>query len=606
MKKWFSNLKIGFKITCGFLMVTVIAGLIGVIGIISLNTVSTTYRASYSETTAALQYTERISSSFQEVRTNLFEMILADNTADKEDCISSIQDHRSTIDDNLNKYKALLAQYPPEEVEADLKLVANLEAAVNAFGNKRKEFMNGIGMDTARRSEAYRILSDGGELHALAQDMEAAIDALIDSNNAYAIEQMAAHDETAMRSEVTMGIFIIAGVIVAVLIGLLLARNLSKRIGMIMEATGKLARGNLDVNIEVNSRDEIGVLAQTSRGMADTLKTIINDLTRGLTAFAEGNFALDSQAEDSYVGDYRPMLDSIRRMRDRLSDTLRNIDVAAEQVATGSDQVSGGAQALASGSTQQAAAVQQLTATVESIAEQAAENSATVAAASKSVQKSVEGVKEGNQHMEQLTRAMADIGSASSQIANISKVIEDIAFQTNILALNAAIEAARAGSAGKGFAVVAEEVRTLAAKSGEAAKQTTELIEHSVATVARGAEITGRTAKILKNVETSSAEVTESFGRMEQSIEEQNGAIGQIRQGLSQISTVVQTNAATAQENSATSEEMSAQAAMLRQEVGKFKLAGERQFRRNTKPDLTGVDMIGAKALSDGVGLGKY
>ena len=174
--------------------------------------------------------------------------------------------------------------------------------------------------------------------------------------------------------------------------------------------------------------------------------------------------------------------------------------------------------------------------------------------------------------MQQLTEAMANIGSASSEIANITRVIEDIAFQTNILALNAAIEAARAGNAGKGFAVVANEVRNLAAKSAEAANQTAELIESSVATINKGLQLTEETARILEDVKLKELKVDESMGNIEQEATATANAVEQIKQGLLQVSSVVQTNAATAEENSATSEEMSAQAAALNAEVQRFKL----------------------------------
>lgn len=599
MKRWINNLKIGAKITCGFLMVALIAGLIGIVGMISLESVDTEYRIAYEDTVEAIEYCQKIDNNFQKVRAGIYKIVLADTQKDKQETAVSIVSAGTEIDENIASYRNLLRKYKAEEVSTELALIDDLEIAVMAYREKRAELLDDIGMDANRKLEGYNFINE--VINPYRQGVDDAITALIDYNNVYAEDEIAAMDQLVTTTEIFMIACIAAGVVMAVLIGIFIARNLSKRVGIVVEATEKLSKGDLEVDIAIASKDEIGVLAEAYRNMSDTLKIIIKDLSQGLEAVADGNFALDSQSESSYVGGYRPMLDSIRKMRDRLSDTLRNINTAAEQVATGSDQVSSGAQALASGSTEQAASIEQLTASVEHIAEQAQENSAMVAAASKSIRQSEEGIAAGNHHMEQLTLAMSEIDSASNQIANITKVIEDIAFQTNILALNAAIEAARAGNAGKGFAVVADEVRTLAAKSGEAAKQTAQLIQNSVMTVARGTEITGQTAQILKMVGDGAIEVIENFEKIGKSISEQNDAIGQIRQGLSQISAVVQTNAATAEENSATSEEMSAQASMLRQEVGKFRLKGE-IHTYSDKRNLSDIRMIGTSDL----GLGKY
>ncbi|GLC81284.1 HAMP domain-containing methyl-accepting chemotaxis protein [Lacrimispora brassicae] len=576
MKKWFINLKIGGKIICGFLLVAVIAGIIGAIGIVSLEHVGGSYNVAYSDTVTALECMERVSASFQEVRTDLLEMVLSSNKADKEACVEALTRHRGIIDDNLSKYKGTLEKYKAEEVEEELKLIFQLESALNGFTEGRNRFISSpAATDPEHYMEAYSMLSDGGELHTLGQAVEEMITVLVKYNQDYAKQQIDINDKLVASVKIIMYIGVLMGVVLAVLVGLFIARGISKRIGLMVEAADKLACGEVNVNIEANSRDEIGVLAQNFRRMSGTLKLMITDAAYLLEELADGNFTVYSKAEESYVGDYFSLLDSMGKMRDTLSNTLKSIDVAADQVATGSDQVSSGAQALASGSTQQAASVEELSASIEKIAEQAAENSATVALASESVNQAGEDANAGNEHMEQLTAAMADIGSASDQIASITKVIEDIAFQTNILALNAAIEAARAGSAGKGFAVVANEVRNLAGKSAEAAKQTSDLIQASVSTVAKGTEITARTVQILQDVGTSALKVTESFGKIQQSSAEQAVAIKEIKQGLFQISAVVQTNAATAEENSATSEEMSAQAAALRGEVGKFKLAGD-------------------------------
>jgi len=376
---------------------------------------------------------------------------------------------------------------------------------------------------------------------------------------------------TAVRTAMLI-VFVIAAAGIFLMI-LFVSGQIVTPIKKLTQTANLIAKGNLDVSAQAGARDETGQMADAINKTVVQLSryvAYIKEITYTLENMAQGDMRI--QLKEDYVGEFASIRSAFDSISTSLNSTLRNIDTAAGQVSTGASQVASGAQALAAGSAEQASSVEQLNASVAKIAEQAEENSTNVKTASHYVDEAGAGVNAGNQHMNQLTEAMADIGSASNQIANITKVIEDIAFQTNILALNAAIEAARAGSAGKGFAVVADEVRSLAGKSAEAAKQTGELIRNSVATVSKGTQITAKTARILQDVGENALKVTESFSKIEQASSEQAAAIEQIKQGLTQVSSVVQTNAATAEENSATSEEMSAQAATLREEVGKFKL----------------------------------
>lgn len=338
----------------------------------------------------------------------------------------------------------------------------------------------------------------------------------------------------------------------------------------IVKVYEELSKGNVQVQVKYVSKDELGQMADSIRKTNALHASYINDIIEKVTMISQGDMRIDMELD--YVGDFAQIKKALENTVSSLNHTLHTINTAAEQVSIGASQVSSGAQALASGSTEQASSVEELSVTVTKVAEQAAANSKNVRIATQYVEQAGEGVEIGNEHMKQLTDAMMEIDSASSQIANITKVIEDIAFQTNILALNAAIEAARAGSAGKGFAVVADEVRNLAAKSAEAAKQTDDLIQASVNTVSKGSELTAQTAQILLDIREKTKLVIDNILKIEEASEEQAVAIEQIKQGLNQVSAVVQTNAATAEENSATSEEMSSQAATLHGEVSRFKL----------------------------------
>lgn len=403
--------------------------------------------------------------------------------------------------------------------------------------------------------------------------------------------------------------FVIAAAVLLVII-LILSRVIAAPIKSLTHTANLIAQGNLNVTSDVNSQDETGLMAVALNGTVVQLRqytSYINEITQALQQMARGDMRV--HLKEDYVGEFASIRAAFDEITTSLNRSLRSIHNTAEQVSLGADQVASGAQSLASGSTEQAATVQELNASISMVADQASENLSNVKIATEQVGIATERLEVGTKHMDQLSAAMVDIGDSSKQVANITKVIEDIAFQTNILALNAAVEAARAGSAGKGFAVVADEVRNLAAKSAEAAKQTTELIRVSVDNVERGTHFAAQTAQLLQGVAESSRKVKETIAHVDDSSVRQAAAIEEIKMGLNQVSAVVQTNAATAEENSATSEEMSAQAATMRMEVGKFQLESmdqERRAKSAVKSYKSDMPMVAESSSYDTYELGKY
>jgi len=351
-----------------------------------------------------------------------------------------------------------------------------------------------------------------------------------------------------------------------------LARQIGEPVKDCARRLRLLAEGDLDTPVnEIHTGDETQILADSARTLVQGFRLMIQDMDEMLAEMSKGNLTADSKCEEAYVGGYRGLLDSARKLSVQLSDTLRQINQSADQVSAGAEQVSAGAQALSQGATEQASAIEELAATINDISgkiKATADSAGNVHSQSSETGREVE---QCNEQMLELVKAVRDIGESSSQIGKIIKTIEDIAFQTNILALNAAVEAARAGTAGKGFAVVADEVRNLASKSAEASKSTSVLIEGSARSVEKGMKIADETAASLQKAVISTENTVKAVDKITDAAAEQSQAVSQVTQGMDQISSVVQTNSATAEESAAASEELSGQAVILKELVGQFK-----------------------------------
>ena len=364
-------------------------------------------------------------------------------------------------------------------------------------------------------------------------------------------------------------------VVILVLACVLLIGYFLKPLQKVAEAGEKLSAGDFSVDLSYKSQDEIGKLMHSMGDVVSRIRSIIGDLSEKLNQLAQGNFNVEMNNAEYYSGAYRPLFDSIHNISADLSGTMAEIQQSAIRVNSGAEQVSSGAQGLSQGATEQASSIEELSATVNDISEHIKKTAENTRLANAEAQNAGKEVSNSDKQMQQMKAAMENINEKSGEISKIIKTIDDIAFQTNILALNAAIEAARAGVAGKGFAVVAGEVGNLAQKSANAAKNTTLLIEETLQAVEQGTVLADSTAESLHRVVTGAGKVTELVNRIAEAAVEQSKAVEQVSVGINQISSVIQSNTATAEESAAASEELSGQSNILSDLVGRFRLQEE-------------------------------
>ena len=360
---------------------------------------------------------------------------------------------------------------------------------------------------------------------------------------------------------------------ISVAAAMFFSRRMTKPVKALNDAARRIAAGDLDVTVTHTSNDDIGELADSFGQTVTKLHDYtgyINELSSVLDEIAAGR--LDISLTLDYTGEFARLKQALDNITDSLNGTLTDIDLAADQVATGADQVSSGAQALAAGSTEQASGIEQLVAAAENINKQIRANAEEAQSASQRMAKIRSEANQSNERMNDMLAAMGDISKNSDEISKIIHTIEDIAFQTNILALNAAIEAARAGEAGKGFAVVADEVRNLASKSAEASQTTSSLIGQTLEAVENGSQIANETAGSLRTVVENIGQIVSSIDGISENSQSQTEAAGSITSSIEQLSNVTQNNSAASEESAAAAEELASQASMLKGLVGRFTL----------------------------------
>ncbi|RKF35779.1 methyl-accepting chemotaxis protein [Paraburkholderia fungorum] len=314
---------------------------------------------------------------------------------------------------------------------------------------------------------------------------------------------------------------------------------------------------------------------------------LIRAITRPLgIAVSAANAVADGKLENQIIVDSRnefgQLLEALKKMDGRLSETVRGIKGSAESVTVASREIASGNTDLSARTEEQAASLEETAASMAQLTETVKQNADNARQADALATRATDIADTGNDSVQAMVGTISQISSSSNKISEITGVIEGIAFQTNILALNAAVEAARAGEQGRGFAVVASEVRSLAQRSATAAKEIKELINSSVTTIQDGAQQAAEVSATMGQVKQAIKQVSDIVSEIAAASDEQSRGIEQVNQAVGQMDEVTQQNAALVEQAAAAAQSLEEQASRLKEAVSVFRVANTRQSSART------------------------
>ena len=545
---WFTNMTLKGKLLTGFITVAIIAGVIGGFGFYTIKKMDDNGTKLYEKVTIPLGEMADIAISFQRMRVNARDVITADTPEKRENFIGRIKELRATIEKDAESFEKTIL------TDEGKKLFEEFKRTRTIYGPLLDKIV--VLAKEGKTVEANAILQ--GDAGKASRDEQNIIEKLMDAKIAQAKLVDEQNGAEGSRAGTIMAILSVLGVIVAIGLGLIIARIVMRQLGGDPKQVGEIANmvavGDLTGHIAIAGDDSTSVMAAMKKMVG-----AFEDITASAKQVSEGNLMVELKKRS----DKDELIEALATMVDKLKEVVTEVQTSADNVATGAQEMSATAQQMSQGATEQAASAEEISSSMEQMASNIRQNTDNAMQTEKIAVKSSSDAKDGG-------KAVMETVSAMKQIATKISIIEEIARQTNLLALNAAIEAARAGEHGKGFAVVASEVRKLAERSQSAAGEISQLSTTSVAIAEQAGDMLN---KMLPDIQ-KTAELVQEISA---SSKEQDTGAEQINKAIQQLDQVIQQNAGSAEEMASTTEELSSQAEQLKSVIAFFSLDTGRQ-----------------------------
>jgi len=601
------NMKIGSKLTLGYAILIIVILIVAIVSIVSLAGIRTQVQKAFGpELQKVLHANEIWNGTNEVVQIWLYIGLETDPAAIKkldEDKAKTLV----TINEEFKNLENLLATPKGKELFADL---STRRDAFRKSQAQLKEYQDADKWDQFRDFASHKFKDDQ---MAYGEGVSSFLDFILAN-----LDTVGENIEKSSTQSITIAIVVsVIGIILAIFLAIIISSAITKPIDTCVHAARHIAKGLTGITINIDAKDETGILAEAMTAMIKSIDLMYEDavfltkealegriksradikrhqgnyqsVVKGVNEILDAivtpvnevmsvmnklsNKDMTARVAGDYKGELKEFKDNVNKAAENLDDSLIQVDMAVDQISSASGEIASGSQVLAEATSEQASSLEEISSSLEEINSLTGNNADNAKSGLKLADQAVLAVDEGNVAMEKMNHAMEAILKSSQETGKIIKTIDDIAFQTNLLALNAAVEAAHAGEAGKGFAVVAEEVKNLALRSAEAAKNTNALIDESTKNSEMGSRIVEQVTKSFLEMKEQFNKVKSIVNEISASSDEQSHGVAQISTGVGEMNRVTQQNAANAEESASAAEELTSQAAELKNMVNSFRIS---------------------------------